>query len=67
MMDPREHEGELRSIREALLEQLFCLERIGDTRSAASLSLTIERLNSLLGEEPGAEEIERLRRNFFMS
>jgi len=57
----------LRAIRDRLVEQLILLERLGETRAAAELNPAIERLNMLLGEPSDPEEIERLRRKFFMN
>lgn len=57
----------LRAIRAALIEQLLRLEQFGEMRGAAELSPAIEHLNRVLGDEPSEEEIDRLRRNYFMS
>lgn len=57
----------LRAIRDTLLEQLFRLDHLGESWIANDLSLVIDRLNKALGETPSEEEVERLRRNLFMS
>ena len=40
---------------------------LGPNWVANDLSLAIDRLNKLLGEVASEEEVERLRRNLFMS
>lgn len=57
----------LRAIRDRLVEQLVLLEGLGEMRTATDLNPAIERLNLLLGEPADPEEIERLRRTFFMN
>lgn len=56
----------IRAVRDILVEQLFRLEEMDETRTAADLSPAIERLNVQLGEAPDEDEIERLRRHYFM-
>lgn len=67
MTDDQDKLSALRAIRDRLVEQLFRLEQLDQTRVAADLNPAIERLNLLLGEVPSAEEIERLRSKFFMN
>jgi len=67
MIDDQDKLSALRAIRDQLVEQLFRLEQLDQTRVAADLNPAIERLNLLLGETPSAEEIERLRSKFFMN
>lgn len=67
MIDDIEQQRAVRAIRDALVEQLLRLDQLGDLRAAADLSLVIERLNKQLGEVVSDAEIERLRRNLFMS
>lgn len=67
MSEDLDRMSEIRAIRDTLVEQLIRLERLGEGRTAADLSPAVERLNAQLGEAPSEEEIERLRRNYFMS
>ena len=57
----------MRAIRDSLFKELIRLEHLGANWVANDLSLAIDRLNKLLGEVPSEEEVERLRRNLFMS
>ena len=54
----------LRTVRDALRDQLAILDRIGEAEAAIEINSGIEILNGRLGETTSPEEIERMQRRY---
>lgn len=67
MADDIEKKEALRAIRDALVEQMVRLGALDEPWLVNDVSLAIDRINSRLGEAPSEADIERVRRNLFLS
>jgi hypothetical protein len=65
MTQDLDHSAMMRHVRDALVEQIAVLDRIGEPRIAAQLDACIQALNDRLGEPMSPEDVEQIKRNYF--
>jgi hypothetical protein len=65
MTQDLDHSALMRRVRDALVEQIAVLDRLGEARIAALLDASIQALNDRLGEPLSADDIEQIKRNYF--